>query len=166
MPIVKCKICNTEFYVKPSHISLGYGKYCSVRCRSKSQEKGKFVKCAVCSKDAWKMPKDLKRAKSGKSFCSVSCQTKWRNSLFSGEKHSFWKGGRTIYRKILMQSNASVVCRRCGIKDVRVLAVHHIDKNRKNNNLENLTWLCHNCHYLVHHDKIEFIDFNRRMVSK
>jgi len=31
------------------------------------------------------------------------------------------------------------------------LIVHHIDKNRNNNGIENLIWLCQNCHYLVHH---------------
>jgi len=27
---------------------------------------------------------------------------------------------------------------------------NHIDSNRKNNNLNNLIWLCMNCYYLVH----------------
>jgi len=166
MPIVKCKICNTEFYVKPYHTSLGYGKYCSIKCRSKSQEKGKFVECALCSKSVWKMLKALKHSKSGKYFCTKSCQTKWRNNYFSGDKHFLWKGGQSIYRKKLLRTNIKPVCRRCDIEDVRLLAVHHIDKNRKNNNLENLTWLCHNCHYLIHHDKIEFKRFNKRIVGK
>ncbi|MHA1267983.1 MAG: HNH endonuclease [Candidatus Helarchaeota archaeon] len=38
----------------------------------------------------------------------------------------------------------------CGIVDDRVLAVHHIDSNRRNNSPGNLTWLRRNCHYLVH----------------
>jgi predicted HNH restriction endonuclease len=38
---------------------------------------------------------------------------------------------------------------------MRVLAVRHIDQNHKNNNVENLAWLCHNCHHLVHNDKVE-----------
>jgi predicted HNH restriction endonuclease len=37
--------------------------------------------------------------------------------------------------------------------------VHHIDKDRTNNTLKNLAWLCHNCHYLVHHDKLEMQRF-------
>jgi predicted HNH restriction endonuclease len=42
------------------------------------------------------------------------------------------------------------VCKKCGNKDARVLEVHHLDKNRKNSNIENLIWLCANCHTLVH----------------
>ncbi|MBI4281264.1 HNH endonuclease [Candidatus Uhrbacteria bacterium] len=36
------------------------------------------------------------------------------------------------------------------MKNNRVLLVHHIDENRKNNVLSNLVWLCRNCHFLVH----------------
>ena len=43
------------------------------------------------------------------------------------------------------------MCNFCRVSDARILAVHHIDGNRENNKLENLAWLCHNCHYLVHH---------------
>jgi len=32
--------------------------------------------------------------------------------------------------------------------------VHHIDKNRNNNNIENLTLLCAECHGHVHNSKI------------
>jgi hypothetical protein len=26
-----------------------------------------------------------------------------------------------------------------------------LDEDRSNNRLDNLIWLCHNCHYLIHH---------------
>jgi predicted HNH restriction endonuclease len=44
-----------------------------------------------------------------------------------------------------------MVCVLCKVSDKRILAVHHKDNNRKNNKVENLVWLCHNCHILVHH---------------
>jgi 5-methylcytosine-specific restriction endonuclease McrA len=43
----------------------------------------------------------------------------------------------------------------CGEGDIRMLAVHHIDQDRKNYKVENLVWLCHNCHHLVHHYEVE-----------
>jgi 5-methylcytosine-specific restriction endonuclease McrA len=42
------------------------------------------------------------------------------------------------------------VCSRCGNKDRRVLTVHHKDGNRKNNKIDNLEWLCRNCHCIIH----------------
>ncbi len=152
MPIVACLICKIDFYVKPSQQKRGWGKFCSINCRSRSQYKGKDVRCFICNKEIYRAPKDLKNSKSNKFFCGKSCQTIWRNQiLFSGENHANWKHGRSAYRRILKASGKVQICNLCGIKDIRVLAVHHKDKNRKNNAVGNLIWLCHNCHYLIHH---------------
>jgi len=151
MPYIDCIICNKPFYVKPSHQKLGYGKYCSIKCRSESQKKGQYIACAVCNKKSWKRPLELKRSKSGLHFCSKSCQTIWRNQYFSGPKHPNWKDGKNKdYRKIIRKSNRREECNMCGCKDTRVLVVHHIDKHRENNDPKNLIWLCMNCHYLIH----------------
>ncbi len=156
MPILNCKVCDKEFYVKPSHLLRGDGKYCSNKCAGISRLRGRFVKCFMCKKDAWKRPKALLHSKSGKFFCGKSCQTVWRNTVrFIGPEHPNWKGGEFTCRLIMARSNTPCICKRCGEEDKRVLAVHHIDKNRLNNSLKNLVWLCHNCHFLVHHDKEE-----------
>lgn len=60
-----------------------------------------------------------------------------------------------------MRQSIPKICRLCKTKDIRVLAVHHIDKNRKNNKISNLAWLCHNCHLLVHHYDAERNKFER-----
>ncbi len=60
-----------------------------------------------------------------------------------------------MYREILMGGKIKQICIRCGNADKRILAAHHLDRNRKNNNLKNLIWLCLNCHFLIHHDKVE-----------
>lgn len=75
--------------------------------------------------------------------------------MYTGPNHPNWKGGRSTYRDNLIKSKISKICKLCKIKDCRILAVHHIDRNRKNNKMGNLTWLCHNCHFLVHHFKEE-----------
>lgn len=152
MPTVKCILCSQDFYAKPSHIKLGWGKYCSVACRTKAQLKGKTVSCFICSKEVYRSLKDFRNSKSQKFFCSKTCQTIWRNRiLYSGANHVNWKHGESAYRRILKSSNKEEICTLCRIDDSRVIIVHHIDKNRKNNNIENLIWLCQNCHYLVHH---------------
>jgi len=154
MPQVKCKVCGKEFYAKPSHLRVGWGKYCSQECHHKGLLKGKFVKCDICGKETWKRPKALKHSKSGKFFCSKSCQTLWRNKFFSGPRHPNWKNGENVaYRNILIDSKIKPICNICGIKDKRILIAHHIDKNHRNNKVDNLVWLCLNCHYLVHKHK-------------
>ena len=156
MVIVKCRICEKEFYVKPSHQKIGWGKYCSIICRSKAQFRGKFVICSICSKQVYRSPKALEHSKSGKFFCGKSCQTKWRNSVYSGENHYLWRGGEWVYREKLIKSGKKMVCEKCGLEDKRVIIAHHIDKNRKNTNLSNLVWLCQNCHWLVHNYNEDF----------
>ena len=154
MPNVSCKICSREFYAKPYWLRDGFGKYCSQQCKFEGQKKGKFIDCDICTKKTWKMPKQLKHSKSGKFFCSKSCQTLWRNKVYSGEKHPFWRGGIRIYRnkfiQALLQNGIVPVCSSCKYNNEEVLIVHHKDRNRKNNKSENLELLCRNCHYLEH----------------
>ena len=155
MAVVKCIECSKEFYAKPFWIKKGWGKYCSSKCQHAGMRTGKDVPCHMCDKITYKQGKDFKRSKSGLFFCSKSCQTKWRNQLYVGEKHSNYTTGIYSYRSVLDRHKIPKICKLCKNADIRVLAVHHIDKNRKNNKLKNLAWLCHNCHFLVHHDEKE-----------
>ena len=152
MPIVKCKLCINKFYAKPSWIKKGWGKYCSKNCQYESNKNGKTVQCFICQKQTYKSSKELRVSKSKKYFCGKSCQTIWRNSVvFVGSRHRNWRDGEHAYRNILLRSGVARTCKRCSMSDVRLLAVHHLDKNRKNNNVRNLIWLCPNCHFLIHH---------------
>lgn len=152
MPLIKkCKICKKEFKTKPFFVKNGAGKYCSVKCHYVGLKTGKMIPCAVCGKETYKTLKALRISKSKKYFCTRSCQTKWRNALYVGSKHSNFRTGEYAYRSMLDRYGVPKFCRLCKTKDVRVLAVHHIDENHSNNKLNNLAWVCHNCHHLVHH---------------
>lgn len=157
MPHLKCRICKSEFYARPSHIKVGQGKYCSNGCHYKDvrMKNRKKRKCFICSKEIYKTKTQLKNSKSRKYFCSKSCQTIWRNNFYSGKKHKGWKDGKSTYRNVLNKQDVPKVCSRCGLDDRRVLAVHHIDHDKTNYKVANLAWLCHNCHRLIHIDKNE-----------
>ncbi len=159
MPKVNCKICNSPFYAKPRHLKIGCGKYCSKKCQNTSQRTGFWTECNNCGKSIWKTPRDVRDSKSGKFFCSKSCQTVWRNKHYSETKHPMWKNGINTYRNILLRSKVPVMCLKCKLKDKRILIVHHLDKNRTNNSLGNLVWLCANCHMLIHADNKEMKSF-------
>lgn len=129
---------------------MGEGKYCSVACASADRRKGEWISCHQCGKQAYKQAHDIERYRYA-LFCSKSCSIKWQNTLFVGEKHPNWKNGRSSYREILKKDIVAKQCALCEFADQRLLVVHHIDGNRSNNRVSNLTWLCANCHFLVHH---------------
>lgn len=154
MPWLKCKVCNADFYAKPRHIKIGWGKYCSNNCSYEAAKTGKWVNCATCSKKIYRQLKELRASSSKRYFCNKSCFAVWKNkNILYGEKHVNWKFGENAYRSIMIRSRAPIICKNCNLEDKRVLLVHHIDQNRKNNKLSNLKWLCRNCHYLEHKGK-------------
>jgi len=147
----KCLVCRKEIKVKDSHAKKGWGKYCSRKCHSKTQFKGKWIECAHCGKQIYRTPKDFRRSKTKKFFCSVSCHCSWENkNRRCGENAPNWVAGQTVYRRLLKRCGRAEKCNACGIEDERILVVHHRDTNRKNNKPENLEWLCRNCHYIAH----------------
>lgn len=155
MPIQICKFCSTSFYSKPNWVKRGYGIYCSAKCQHLGAKNGKVVRCYVCDKEVYRALRALVNSKSGKYFCGKSCQTRWRNAEYIGPKHANWKHGGACYKSILTRHKVFKECVLCKTTNARVLAVHHIDEDHSNNRLENLSWLCHNCHHLVHYDSVE-----------
>lgn len=153
MPNVACQICKTNFYVKPFHQKKGWGKYCSKNCQNQAQLTSIYVLCKICSTEIKKTPTQLKHSKSQNYFCSKSCQTKWRNTVYVGTKHHSWINGINAYRKIMRRAKTKEICTHCQLADKRVLIVHHLDHDRTNNVVSNLMWLCRNCHYLIHEGK-------------
>lgn len=150
MAYVNCRLCGKEFYVKPVHLRLGYGKYCSRQCSFEGMRNGKRFECHGCGVEVYRTQKYINASKSKKYFCGKTCQTRWRNSEFSGHRHANWQHGRGSYRNIMKRAGIDVICCLCKSNDERVMIVHHKDVNRKNNKLDNLVWLCRNCHYIVH----------------
>ncbi len=148
---VVCQACKKSFPVKPVFVRRGQAKFCSLACKYVGTRTGKMVSCFQCGREVYRKPRLLRLSKSKLFFCTKSCQTKWRNEFFVGPKHPNWKHGRSAYQSVLKRARRPALCEVCNTKDSRVLAVHHKDRNRLNNNLDNLAWLCHNCHFLVHH---------------
>lgn len=147
----KCRVCNKVIFIKRFHANKGWGKYCSKECQTKAQFNGKWLQCDYCEKKIYRTPKDFKRSRSKKFFCSKKCHCAWENeNSRCGKNAPNWITGHNVYRRLLKRCGKSEKCGICGITDKRVLVVHHRDSDRKNNKLRNLQWLCRNCHCIVH----------------
>ena len=114
-----------------------------------------IVNCKNCGVEINRRPVNLKRSKSGNLYCSKSCAVSNNNKIHrQGENHPNYRTGIGSYRNRKLKESLGI-CENCSIDDKRVLQVHHIDGNRKNNKLENLKLVCANCHLIEHYRDVE-----------
>jgi len=86
-PVVKCQNCANTFYVKPSRMKHGRGKFCSIGCRNASRNRKYIVKCQCCSGEFYT---SASRQKNGHGkFCSRACADKAK-TLLHGPSHPLW----------------------------------------------------------------------------
>lgn len=125
-----------------------YGKILNDRLKSlnlewKSKPKNLHTKiCPVCNKE-FQTPIGTTEER---TTCGYACS----NTYFrSGKNNGRFKAGSTAYRNIAFNEYGKK-CNRCGISDEDVLVVHHKDRDRENNKVDNLEVLCANCHMKEH----------------
>ena len=105
-PNLKCNVCGKEFYRKPFYLKQqGWGKYCSLDCKSQNQRNGKFVKCAYCGRRIYRNQSQLHKPSITKSFfCNLSCHCAWKNK----------KRRKKVFKK-LWRSWCNSSIRTCGV---------------------------------------------------
>lgn len=102
-----------------------------------------MVKCAYCGKEIYRSAAEIEKNKSGYFYCSHNCGNRHKNivRLNSGE----WDN--TLNYRLKAMTKYAHECMACGWdEDERILEVHHIDENRSNNDIDNLSILCPTCH--------------------
>jgi 5-methylcytosine-specific restriction endonuclease McrA len=132
-----CTECGGLF----THISsrANKAKYCSPQCYHKAMHKKGSVqyKCVHCETVFLDSPSTKRK------YCSKACVNK--------ASQSEWRPDFSTVRKKMVLRGMLTSCVRCGYSEhPEILGVHHKDRNRKNNDLDNLEVLCPNCHSLEH----------------
>ena len=137
-----CQICARTFYVQPNRLDTA--KYCSRACYQKGQM-GKDtieVACMVCG-NVRRRPKSHLRYKT--YTCSLKCRS-IANRLETPKSKKY-----SNVRKWLARNGKMERCELCGYdEESRILVIHHKNRNRHDNALNNLRCLCPNCHALEH----------------
>lgn len=122
-----------------------------------------YFNCFICKKKGLSYRNDYLRAKH--HFCSNKCRMYWRNYIanpdylphvkkFFAKKYldngnPNWKGGEARWNldKHKREKRIPKFCQHCKKKYKKYpIEIHHVDKNRWNNEQENLRYLCDSCH--------------------
>ncbi len=138
-PNTKCTVCSKAIYRRPIEIKRGK-VFCSVTCAGIACRKEK--PCLICKK--------LILAGLNKKTCSRSCANKLREGIKYkiGSPKDKVKSQRALKLRLLKERGRK--CEKCDYSKYQILEVHHKNRNRKNNELENLELICPNCHAEEH----------------
>ncbi len=158
--IKECINCNSSFEADSREHNRGSAKFCSRKCFGQNKSKQALlnpklpnVTCAWCSKAFYLSKSKQSKSKSGLFFCEKAHKD-LAQSIVGGIREimpNHYGTTNNDYRNKAF-INLPNVCNRCGYnKYVPVLIVHHIDRNRTNNDLSNLEILCPTCHGEEHY---------------
>lgn len=141
-PNATCEICRESVYRRPIELLRSKGRaYCSSTCFGVASRKEN--PCIICATPIL--------ASLHKKTCSRACANRNRTGIKYkiGSPKDKVKDQRAV--KLRLIAVRGTKCERCGYGRVEILHVHHRDRNRNNNELENLELICPNCHYEEHY---------------
>lgn len=107
-----------------------------------------YIDCPVCGKSFRANSHGMGEgnARGLQTTCSVGCA----NTFFrSGTDSPLYVSGKGAYRAKALKHYGHI-CSKCGELNPIVLEVHHKDRDRCNNSIDNLVVLCANCHLIEH----------------
>ncbi len=140
-PNTECAVCKKPIYKRPSQIKANGGRvFCGQICYGISQRKE--TPCIVCGKPIM--------SSLNKKTCSRACANINRTGIkYIGiPKKDKVKSQQALKVRLLKLRGKK--CERCGYNKYEILQIHHKNRDRNNNNLENLEIICPNCHYEEH----------------
>lgn len=144
----KCPVCSIEYTRQKRQLNSLLT--CGPSCTNVLKGSAVIASCAHCENKIRKSKSDIAASKSGLVFCNRECKEAGQKYIKEIQPEHYNTGsGVSSYRKKALDSYAHM-CVECGFSNIKALQVHHIDKNRDNNALENLEILCANCHLIKH----------------
>ena len=116
--LVKCKMCSNILKTKPSRLKIGWGRYCSWKCRSKDSEylnKISKANSLAYKEGRKKIPKNF----SFKGYHHTEEAKKRMREKLSGEGNASWKNGKPKCVKCgrVLSGYKGLMCGKCRNKE-------------------------------------------------
>lgn len=157
-----CQNCKELFLAPLREVNRGNGKYCSKQCTI-AGVKNKLllrsaelnvpnVECSYCKKMFYKNNSKKENSKKNLHFCCREHKDLAQRIEFGLKElqPSHYGEVNSDYRE-LAKRHKKLICERCSYdKYTEILEVHHKDRNRQNNSIENLEIVCPRCHAEEH----------------
>lgn len=160
---INCLNCYKEIYVETREIKRGNGKFCGRFCSAQHRAKNLTplepnVNCAYCNKKFYKCLSKKASSKSQLYFCCRDHKDLGQR-IASGIKEiqlpHYDVASENTYRRIAFTVKPKK-CERCEYDAHEAgIVVHHIDRNRVNNDISNLEVLCAICHNIEHWGEVD-----------
>lgn len=141
--LLKCQFCGVNFKTVPTSTKQ---KTCSRQCSNALRRSRRIIiksHCLICKTEIISSTKRIRR------YCSNKCKGKMLGALgrrISLQKSSWgqWANRKSAKLWFVNQYNGCMICGYAKVPEI--LELHHIDRDSKNNNKNNLMLLCPNCH--------------------
>ena len=159
-----CQICSKKTYFKPGDIKVRERdgiiiKYCSQECSFIGKKTGKNIICPVCGKLFYSV-----RSR----YCCVRCAGTARTNKYKGRDHGFWyeNGYKVLYldNNNSIKEHIQIMENHIGRKLYKNEIVHHVNKKKDDNRIENLLLMTTSEHSSMHR-KEEFNN-GKRLFTK
>jgi len=182
MVLVNCQQCGAE--IKKHRYLIGKFRnrfFCDSACLGQFQTGDGSPRWREISKKCKGCGRQIDHylaVKTEVTFCSKEC----RLTNFKGVNSPNWKGGVsfTFYPQEFTKALKKIIkerdgwqCQNCGVaqeelesKNKKLLNVHHIDNDRKNNDQTNLIALCTMCNVTAKKNRDEWTFFYRKKLEE
>lgn len=162
---LKCHNCNTKFLRSKSKAVRSKRHFCSSSCFSEKLNSQVKLKCGICGTSFMRKKSNLNKGKHGENFCTRKCKNIAQRHGSGSKVVPAQYTGKWAYRtKALRELGSSCeVCKQFKFegqiwqKRLDILEVHHIDKDRRNNALNNLMVICP-CHHRALTSKLAILE--------
>lgn len=153
-----CQKCSRPFRARKP-IRGRHQRFCSHECASAAAGDSITTSCGWCGNPITRSRSKILKTKSGLNFCNRVCKEKAQAARIPGVtpthydtgsgKHDYRTRALSHYGKLCSNPACPITTARIEIPDF-MLHVHHVSRDRSDNELPNLKVLCIWCHALEH----------------